>query len=124
MRADLAQFFQLNIDDVWAGRVPVRHVLGLINHLTLMSNSRIYALEQGDIEWMGWDTNTSVLASLHNHVVRLIGGLSNAEDKDVEPLMIRPPGGGGEDQPVAEETFPTIAEFSARMFTEFMYGEG
>lgn len=101
--------------------MPVRHVLGLVNHLILMPQSRIYALEQGDMEWIGWDTNTSILASLHNLVATVVGGMSKGTD--VEKLLIRAPG-ESETTPVEEETFPTIAEFSARYFTEFMYGEG
>ncbi|MBQ9917353.1 MAG: hypothetical protein IJO71_09155 [Microbacterium sp.] len=105
---------------MWTGKESVHHVVRLVDQLILMPQSRIYAIEQGDIEWIGWDTNTSILASLHNLVASVVAGLSS--NTDVETLLVHLP--GDRDKPVAEETFPTIAEFSARAFTEFMYGEG
>lgn len=102
----MAYFFQINIDDVWAGTQPARHVNGLINHLLLMPQSRIFAIEQGHIGWMGWDVNTSILASQHNLIASLVGGFS--KDVDVKSLLVRAPGEDEEPEPM---TFPTIAEW-------------
>lgn len=104
--------------------MPVRHVLALINHLSLTPQSRVYALEQGDIEWMGWDVNTLVAVRTHDLIASLIAGLS--KDIDAETLRFRLPGEADPllPQPTEELTFPTIAEFSAAMFSEFMYGKG
>lgn len=90
-----------------AGRTPAAHVNRLINHLTLMPSSRIYAIEQGDIEWMGWDVNASIAASTHNLIASLIAGLSKGIK--VEDLMFKTPAA---DKPV-EVTYPTIAAFLA-----------
>lgn len=97
---------------MWAGRETVTHTLRLIEHLWIMPQSRIWALEQGDIEFMGWDTKTTILASHHNLFVQLLAGLS--KDMDAESLMIRIP---GEPEPESELTFPTLAAFATQLET-------
>lgn len=117
MRADLAQFFNINIDDVWAGTVPAHHVNALIAHLMLIPHSRVYAIENGDLAHMGWDIAASIAASTHNLIAMVAAGLS--KDVDLEQLLIHAP---GDDEPPAPK-YPTIAEFSEAGFTKFMYGE-
>lgn len=100
---------------MWAGKQSAHHVNRLINHLTLMPQSRIYAIEQGHIGWMGWDVNTSILASQHNLIASLVGGLSKGVD--VKSLLVRAPGEDEEPEPMQ---FPTIAEWIARGEAHFM----
>lgn len=90
--------------------MSARHVNRLIEHLAIMPESRVYAIEQGDLAWMGWDTNTTILASTHNLIAHLIAGLSKGVD--VKDLLIETPG-GPEEPKVTEISFPTIADFIA-----------
>jgi hypothetical protein len=90
---------------VWSGKEPVAHVLRLIEHLAIMPRSRIAALEQGDLEWMGWDGSQSIAASTHNWIVRLICGLSKV---DPDPHLIRTP--GAEEEQPTELTFSSLAD--------------
>ena len=116
MRADLAQFYQINLDDVWAGTVPARHVNRLIENLVLNPQSRVYAIRQGSMEWLGWDATTSAVVRLHNLVAVLISAFG--KDIDLSELWMDAPDGAPE-----AEQFATIAEFNEAAFIKFMSRE-
>lgn len=119
MRADLAQFYSLNIDDVWTGELAVAHVIALTEHLVLNPMSRVFAIRGGAPELQGWDAATVVAARTHNLLAGLVAGF--AGDKfPLDDILIEYPGRKAEAE---EAVVPTIAEFSAAMFTKFMHGD-
>src|SRR5690606_33790985 len=114
LRSDLAQFYGLNIDDVWNGTLSVRHVLWLAENLVLNPHSRAFAIRGGSPELQGWDAATVIAARTHNHIVALIQGLSGSHDPD---MYIDYPGSKPEEKQPA-----TLAELTVAGFTQFMYG--
>lgn len=64
MRADFAQFYGLNIDDVWSGSVEPGHALILSEQLKLIPESRVRAEWLGSMTYLGWTPLTYVLANL------------------------------------------------------------
>lgn len=120
----MQQFYGVNIDDVWAGRQPVGHVLVLAEHLKLNPRSRVYALHRGDIGFMGWDPAAEILANQYDQFGALMAGLSG--EKHIDPARLYPRPGEEQSQAAGEQEpiVPTIAEFSAATFTRFMYGTG
>ena len=83
LRADLAQFYGLNVDDVWTGDLSVRHVIVLTEHLMLNPHSRVYAIRGGSPELQGWDAATVVAVRTHNLIVSLLQGLSGKKDPEM-----------------------------------------
>jgi hypothetical protein len=113
LRADLAQYYQLNIDDVWAGRVSAWHVIVLTEQLVLNPASRVRALREGTPAVQGWDKNTDVLARTHNLIAGLIAGLSTGVNLD--DILITYPTAENE-EPRAPQT---LAELVGWGFNEF-----
>ncbi|GAA2577291.1 hypothetical protein [Microbacterium binotii] len=106
LRADLAEFYHLNIDDVWDGHLDPAHVIVLTAQLQLNPRSRVFAIRGGAPEMQGWDAATVIAARTHNLILSLIGGLSKGQD--IKPHLIEYPG-----RNVAEEEAvpKTLAEF-------------
>jgi len=116
MRADLAQFYTINLDHAWTGEQPVGHIIALTEHLALNPQSRVFAIRGGAPDLQGWDAATVVAARTHNLIAGLIAGLSGPKFK-LEDILIEYPGPKTE----AEEAIvPTIAEFSTALFNKFM----
>lgn len=120
MRADLAQFYQVNIDHVWTGLEDPAHVIALTEHLMLNPMSRVFAIRGGAPELQGWDASTIVQARMHNLLAGLIAGLAGKDFK-LDDVLIEYPGRKVEaEEAIAEAIVPTIAEFSTAMFSKFM----
>ena len=100
---------------MWDGKVPVRHVLYLAEHLSLNPRSRVFAIRGGAPDLQGWDAATVIQARTHNLIASLIQGLSKGEPNP--DMFINYPGVKPEEKQPA-----TIAELSVAGFTEFMYG--
>ena len=112
MRADLAQRYHLNIDDVWAGRVSAYHVIVLIGQLAADPHTRMYALAGGNPELQGWDANTVLAARTHNLIAGIVAGLGGKRIK-LDDLLIDFPAPARADE--AEEAEPkTLADFIAQ----------
>ncbi|MGO2188180.1 MAG: hypothetical protein ACTH4Y_08025 [Microbacterium gubbeenense] len=120
MRADLQQFYGIDIDDVWAGRVSARHVLILAHQLTAVPDSRVFALRGGTPQLQGWDSGTVIAARTHNLIVTLINGLSGKSGDVPDDLFIHYP--GTQKKPVEDQP-KTLADFSSIGFAKFMYGD-
>lgn len=65
---------------MWEGKVPVRHVIYLAQHLVLNPHSRVYAIRGGSPELQGWDAATVVAVRTHNLIASLIQGLAGKKD--------------------------------------------
>lgn len=116
MRADLQQFYGLNIDDVWAGRVSARHVVIVTRQLALNPHSRTFATRNGDALAQGWDAATVIAARTHNVLVGFLSGFGGEPNDE---LFVKFP---GVDKPEVEQP-KTLAEFSDIGFTRFIYGD-
>jgi hypothetical protein len=64
LRADFAQFYGLNIDDVWSGSLEPGHACSLAEQLKLIPDSRVRALWLGTIEYVGWSPLATIMANL------------------------------------------------------------
>lgn len=105
----------MKLEDVRTGRHSARFVNQLINHLTINPQSRIFALEQGDLDWKGWDAATSIAASTHNMLAMFIAGFAKEGDVDLDALLVRYPGEDDTTPPATTEIrFESIADFIAR----------
>lgn len=78
----MAQFYHLNIDDVWAGTLPAHHVVILTEHLMLNPHSRVFAIRGGSMELQGWDQATVVAVRTHNLIMSLLQGLAGKHDPE------------------------------------------
>lgn len=113
LTADLAQFYNMSLDDVWAGRVPVSRALVLVEHLMLTPLSRCRAIRfGGDPGWIGWDHTTEAIASLVDTVVAVAAG-----KKYTDALRYgRPSGVKQANAPETELFAPSIADFGVAKF--------
>lgn len=111
----MAQFYHLNIDDVWTGRLSVRHVLYLANHLVLNPHSRVFAIRGGSPELQGWDAATVVAVRTHNVIVSLIQGLAGKSNPD---MFIDWPGAKQAEEAAVQPR--TIAELLSGALDNFM----
>lgn len=123
MTADLAQFYNVNLDDVWAGRVSAGWVLKLASQLVLNPNARVRMIElDGSPLDLGWDASTERIADvfdLFSISIAARGGKGAADDAPVMPRVGRrgKPRELGEvpSSPVADEGelfAPSIADFN------------
>ncbi|WP_243063184.1 hypothetical protein [Humibacter sp. RRB41] len=108
LRADLQEFYGINIDDVWNGRITVRHVLELVPQLGSIPHSRMRAEEIG-FDFFGWGRTEVVLANLFDRLTYLLSG----EDLTDESRYPRP----SEDEP---EQAATVAEFDVDRFQRLL----
>lgn len=79
----MAQFYNLNIDDVWAGTLSAHHVGVLAQHLVRNPHSRVFAKRAGSPDLQGWDQATIVAVRTHNLIASLLQGLSGKHDPEV-----------------------------------------
>lgn len=70
MRAELQHLFHINLDDVWSGRVSVRHALYLLGQAAKYGNSLIRADE---LE-MQWTPEVQAIAILHDMIAGALSG--------------------------------------------------
>lgn len=113
LTADLAQFYNISLDDVWAGRVPVRRALVLVEHLTFTPLSRCRAIRLGgDPRWISWDNSAEAIASLVDTVVAVAAGKKYTDELKYE----RPSGAKQATKPADDLFAPTIADFGVAAF--------
>lgn len=101
---------------MWAGTLPVHHVIALTEHLNLNPHSRVFAERGGTPELQGWDAATVIAARTHNLIASLIQGLSGAEHPE---MFIDYPGAPVE---TVEIRPATLAELTPAKFDRFMFG--
>lgn len=91
-----------------------------MEHLRLNPQSRIFALDQGHIGWMGWDAGTEAAVATYNLIASIVASFTG---KEIPVDALYPlPGESRIRKPDDEPAAPTIAEFSLGAFHKFMYG--
>ena len=119
LTADLAQFFNVNLDHVWTGEVSPRFVLKLVGHLSFIPESRTRALRLGgDLRFIGWDKRAEIAADTFDLIQATIAGFGG-QPLTQESYYPRPGGVQPQDATPAEEkeaSVPSIAEFSVGAF--------
>ncbi|MGK0740438.1 hypothetical protein ACSHWG_00915 [Leucobacter sp. Z1108] len=112
LTADLAQFYNIGLTDVWSGKVPVRRVLVLVEHLTLIPASRVRMIRfGGDLRSIGWDIAAELAADSFDQISAIVSAFGK---KPLTPDQMYPrPGRANGEQ----DTFaPTIADFNVGKF--------
>lgn len=83
--ADLQQFFGINIEDVWAGKISPSHVLDLVSGLWdepwSRFRARVLRAHPPEVSatpeapsWLGWTPEVSRLTSIHDLIVSVTSG--------------------------------------------------
>jgi hypothetical protein len=92
LRADFAQFYGLNIDDVWAGHIDPAHAVALAEQLKLLPDSRVRSLWLGTIEYLGWSPLMYAIANLYDLVHSVVYSLAGKRipDKARYPRPVAP----------------------------------
>lgn len=110
--------YGINIDDVWAGKQDVRHVLYLAYNLTLNPNSQVFAVRAGNPAARGWNATVRGIARLHNLIVALM----SKKGADITPLLMDFPTGADMAKETGEGTLvaPTLSQFSEALFMKQM----
>ena len=118
MTADLAQYYNVSLDDVWAGRVTPAHVLRLIGQLLSIPGSRVrmIALNMNPAQ-KEWDTNSEILAHIWD--LQLTLALARANETDSNPERYPRPWNHSQKPEPEPETSPvasTVADFNVSSF--------
>jgi hypothetical protein len=105
---------------VWDGKVSVRHVIILAEHLVLNPHSRVYAIRGGSPELQGWDAATVVAVRHHNLMVSLIQGLSGQKDPS---MYIDWPGAEDHETTIQPQTIAELLAGPLNAFANQAAGE-
>lgn len=85
--ADFQQFYNLDLADVWRGRIEIRRARVLAEQLKAIPESRYRAADLGDPRFLGFGWNAMVTADLYNLIVCALAALcgKKASAKDLYP---------------------------------------
>lgn len=69
MQGDFTEFYQLDIADVWRGRLDPARVIVLAGQLGTVPGSRFRAQCLGGPEFVGWTRESDILADIYDALV-------------------------------------------------------
>ena len=89
IRADLAEYYRIDLADVWRGLVSVDHVLALIEQLPQESRYAACVLHGGS-QWRGWTFDRQVHAYQANTLAWLLWltANQNAKRRSKQPVPL------------------------------------
>lgn len=111
IEADLAEFAHVNLDDVWLGKVSVRHVNVCVEQQMNNPRSRLFvAARGGNTRWIGHSEDTEVLAGIYDLLAALVKGFGG--NAAAWPRIATP----------TPAFAPTVAEFNPAKFLSLING--
>lgn len=85
LRADLQQFFSIDLDEAMSGRHSVNHIAALVAHMP--QQARLVNSVNAD---MKWTLNDVLIASLLNNFRMFVWGMSDPKKRGAKPELIGP----------------------------------
>lgn len=118
MEADLAEFAHINLDDVWLGRVSVRHALVCVEQQFENPRARLFvAVRGGDTRFRDITDAAFVGMDLFDLIASILKGFG----AEIPPY--RRPGQQPESQPQDKGLFaPNIGDFDPTAFLRVING--